>query len=295
MCHSSRFIGLRLVPTNNERMDLPGYPQIHNLRLGTSSWSSEDWVGGFYPPGTSSADFISQYAKHFDTVEIDSTFYRSPSASMVMNWRARTPPGFLFAAKFPQVITHQKVLVDCAPELLEFLKTMDLLGDKLGPLLLQFPYFNKQAFPQAQDFLARLSKFLDQLPAGRAYSLELRNKYWINARLLDLLRQKKVSLALIDHPWMTPIDKLCAKQEVVTADFVYLRWLGDRKGIEEKINHWDRVIVDRTREMETWIPIIRGLLKRGVNILGFFNNHYAGFAPGSIKLFYEVWERLRTT
>jgi uncharacterized protein YecE (DUF72 family) len=268
------------------------YPQIQNLRLGTSSWSSQDWVGVFYPPGTTSADFISEYAKHFDTVEVDSTFYRIPPAAMVRNWRARTSPGFLIAAKFPQVITHEKVLVDCAPELSEFLKTMDLLGDKLGPLLLQFPYFNKQAFPLAQDFLARLSKFLDQLPRGPAYSVELRNKYWINDRLLDLLRSRNISLALIDHPWMAPVDQLFAKQDVVTADFAYLRWLGDRKGIEDKTKHWDKVIIDRTHEMETWIPIIRRLLKRGIRILGYFNNHYAGFAPGSIRLFYEVWERM---
>jgi uncharacterized protein YecE (DUF72 family) len=268
------------------------YPQVPNLRLGTSSWSSQDWVGGFYPAGTAAADFISEYAKHFDTVEADSTFYRTPSAAMVKNWRARTPAGFLVAAKFPQVITHEKVMVDCASELAEFLKAMDLLGDKLGPLLLQFPYFNKQAFPQPRDFLVRLAKFLEQLPADRAYAIEIRNKYWIHDRFLDLLRARKISLALIDHPWMTPVDQLVAKQDVVTADFAYLRWLGDRKGIEQKTQHWDSIIIDRTREMETWIAIIRRLLKRGVRILGFFNNHYAGFAPGSIKLFYEVWERM---
>jgi uncharacterized protein YecE (DUF72 family) len=169
---------------------------------------------------------------------------------------------------------------------------MDLLGDKLGPLLLQLPYFNKQAFPQALDFLARLSKFLNQLPRGRAYSVELRNKYWLNDRLLDLLRQRNISLVLLDDPWMTPVDQLIAKHDVVTADFAYIRWLGDRKGIEEKIKHWDKVIIDRTHEMETWVPIIRKLLKRGIRILGFFNNHYAGFAPDSIKLFHEVWERM---
>ena len=271
-----------------------GYPQIPNLRLGTSSWSSQDWVGVFYPTGTAPVDFLSEYAKHFDTVEADSTFYRTPSAAMVRNWHARTPPGFQVAAKFPQVITHEKVLVDCADELSEFLKTMDLLGDKLGPLLLQFPYFNKQAFPQAQDFVARLSSFLAQLPRGCAYAVELRNKYWINSRFLDLLRARNIALALIDHPWMTPINQLVSKQDVVTADFAYLRWLGDRKGIEEKTKHWDSVIIDRTHEMETWIPIIRKLLKRGVRILGFFNNHYAGFAPGSIKLFHEVWERMES-
>jgi uncharacterized protein YecE (DUF72 family) len=268
------------------------YPQIPNLRLGTSSWSSQDWVSVFYPAGTAPADFIAEYAKHFDAVEVDSTFYRTPSVALVKSWRARTPAGFLLAAKFPQVITHEKVLVDCAGELVEFLNAMDHLGDKLGPLLLQFPYFNKQAFPQPRDFLARLEKFLDQLPRGRAYAVELRNKYWMNDRLLDSLRARNISLALIDHPWMTPVDQLMAKQDLVTADFVYLRWLGDRKGIEERTKHWDSIIIDRTREMETWIRIIRSLLKRGLRILGFFNNHYAGFAPGSIKLFYEVWERM---
>ena len=211
---------------------------------------------------------------------------------MVSNWRARTPAGFLMAAKFPQVITHEKVLVDCGAELSEFLNTMDLLGDKLGPLLLQFPYFNKQAFPQGRDFLARLSAFLEQLPRDRRYAIELRNKYWINNQLLDLLRARNIALALIDHPWMTPIHELIAKHDVVTADFTYLRWLGDRKGIEAQTKHWDSVIIDRTREMEAWIPIIRMLLKRGINLLGFFNNHYAGFAPGSIKLFHEIWNRL---
>jgi len=185
------------------------------------------------------------------------------------------------------------VLVDCSAELSEFLKTMDLLGDKLGPLLIQFPYFNKQAFPQPHDFLLRLSNFLEQLPNDRAFAVELRNKYWINDRLLDLLRARNIALALIDHPWMTPVQQLVTRQDVVTANFAYLRWLGDRKGIEERTQRWDKIIIDRTREMETWIPIIRALLKRGINILGFFNNHYAGFAPGSIKLFREMWERLR--
>jgi hypothetical protein len=78
----------------------------------------------------------------------------------------------------------------------------------------------------------------------------------------------------------------------MTADFAYIRWLGDRKGIEEVTQQWDHLIVDREREMEMWIPLIRQLLKRGLRILGFFNNHYAGFTPGSIKLFWDVWERL---
>ena len=115
----------------------------------------------------------------------------------------------------------------------------------------------------------------------------------MNPRLLDILRTKGVALALIDHPWMTPISQLVNKLDVVTADFVYVRWLGDRKGIEEKTQHWDRIIVDREDEMRIWIPIIRQILKRGIQVMGYFNNHYAGFGPGSIELFGKVWESMR--
>lgn len=270
-------------------------PYIPNLRLGTSSWSSEDWVGPFYPAGTPPADFLNLYAQRFDTVEVDSTYYRIPSESMVRNWRARTPPEFIFAAKFPQVITHKKVLRDCREELGDFLRAMALLEDRLGPLLLQFPYFNKQAFARPEDFLVLLEHFLDELPDVFSYAVEVRNKNWINARLLDALRKKNVALALIDHPWMTPVAQLLSKHDVVTAGFTYIRWLGDRKGIEAKTQHWDQVIIDREDEMRTWIPVIRQLLKRGINVMGYFNNHYAGFAPGSIELFRQVWGRMRET
>ncbi len=264
---------------------------IPNLRLGTSSWSSEDWLSVLYPANTPPANFLAEYAKHFDTVEIDATFYRSPSMAIVKNWRERTPPGFLFAAKFPQVITHEKVMRDCRDDVRTFLNAMELLGDKLGPLLLQFPYFNKQAFASWESFASLLDPFLDQLPRDFRYALEIRNKYWINRPFLGLLRKRQVALALIDHPWMTPVAQLVSKQDVVTADFSYLRWLGNRKGIEEKTKHWDRVIIDREEEMEIWIPVVRQLLRRGIRLFGYFNNHYAGYAPGSVDLFRKIWDR----
>jgi len=213
---------------------------------------------------------------------------------MVKNWRERTPPGFLIAAKVPQVITHEKILEGCSAELKEFLDAMGLLGDKLGPLLFQFPYFNRKAFAQAENFMARLEPFLSALPAGFSYAVEVRNKGWIAPRLLDLLRKKKIALALIDHPWMTPISELASKFDLITAGFTYVRWLGDRKGIEEKTKHLDRILVNREREMEMWIPAIEKLLKANVTVYGYFNNHYAGYAPGSIALFREVWQRMRS-
>jgi uncharacterized protein YecE (DUF72 family) len=92
---------------------------------------------------------------------------------------------------------------------------------------------------------------------------------------------------------MTPISQLASTQDLVTADFAYVRWLGDRKVIEEQTQHWDRIIINREDEMRIWIPVIRQLLKRRIQVMGYFNNHYAGFGPGSIELFGKVWESMK--
>ena len=110
-----------------------------NLRVGTSSWSTTDWCGTFYPESIEPADMIAAYARQLSTVEIDSTWYRMPSRSMVDAWNARTPAGFVFSAKVPRVISHEKYLEDCEAEVNEFVSAMSRLGDKLGPLVLQFP------------------------------------------------------------------------------------------------------------------------------------------------------------
>lgn len=236
------------------------HPEIPNLRVGTSSWSAGSWVGPFYPPGTRPADFLPVYSQHFDTVEVDSTFYRAPSKEMVKNWYARTPAGFIFAAKFPQTITHEKVLLDCDAETTEFVGTMELLGEKLGPLLLQFPYFSHETFATSAEFTARLIRFLDSLPSGHSYAVEIRNKNWLTAPFVDLLRQKNVALALVDQGWMPAIDQLSARLDVLTAGFTYVRLLGDRHAIEKQTKTWDRIIVNRERETQTWVRYVRQFL-----------------------------------
>jgi len=266
-------------------------PGDNQLFLGTSSWTGEGWVGSFYPAGSKPADFLPLYARHFRTVEVDSTFYRIPAANNVKQWRERTPKGFIFAAKVPQVITHEKVLVDAEPDLKDFLDVMDLLGDRLGPLILQFPYFNKHKFRGLGFFLERLQPFLDHLPKQYRWAVEIRNKTWLSEKLYSVLRQHGVALALVDHAWMPRPHDYFEAGDPITADFSYIRWIGDRKGIEEKTQRWDQVIIDREDDMQIWIPIIHQILKRRIQVMGYFNNHYAGFAPGSIKLFSEVWEK----
>jgi uncharacterized protein YecE (DUF72 family) len=261
------------------------------LRLGTSSWSAPSWEGVFYPPGLPAADYLAHYARECDTVEIDATFYRTPTERMVDGWRARTPPGFLFAAKVPQVVTHEKVLEGCGEEFGSFLRVMERLGDRLGPLLLQFRYFRKAEFPDPKPFLDRLERFLPALPGGFRFAVEVRNKTFVTPRLLDLLRARGVALALIDHPWFFRIDALLRRPGILTADFAYVRWLGDRKAIEARTQTWDRLIVDRSREMDRWVPALREMIRSGRTVHAYFNNHYAGYAIGSVRMLRDLWDR----
>jgi uncharacterized protein YecE (DUF72 family) len=262
------------------------------LRIGASSWSAPSWEGVFYPSGMPPSDYLTHYAARYDTVEVDATFYRIPEETMVDAWRRRTPSGFVFAAKFPQLITHEKLLEGCAAERDAFLRAMDRLGDRLGPLLLQFRYFRKDEFPDPNPFIDRLEKFLPSLPRGGQYAVEVRNKTFVTARLLDVLRRNGAALALIDHPWFFSVDQLVKKRGVLTAGFAYVRWLGDRKGIEARTTRWDRLIVDRRRDLGRWVPAVRALLARGIPVYGYFNNHYAGYAIGSIEMFLDVWKTI---
>jgi uncharacterized protein YecE (DUF72 family) len=260
------------------------------FRLGTSSWTGEGWVGSFYPVGSKAQDFLPIYAQTFDTVEIDSTFYRIPAAATVQQWRERTPPGFIFAAKAPQSITHEKILVDAEEDMAAFLKVMDLLGDKLGPLLLQFPYFNKQKFRGVDFFLERLEPFLDRLPKNHQWVVEIRNRNWLSEKLYAALRRRGVALALVDHAWMPRPGELFQTGDPITADFAFIRWIGDRKAIEEQTKIWDRTLMDRTEDLREWVRILTSVIKRVNLTYAFANNHYGGFAPHTIELFKRLWE-----
>ena len=256
-----------------------------DLRLGTSAFQADGWNGAFYPKGTKPADYLSYYASRFDTVEVDSTFYAAPSAATVMGWARKTPDNFVFALKVPQSITHQKVLVDCDEEFNEFVRVAELLGPKLGPMLFQFGYFNRSFFTSRAQFIPRLKPFLRKLPTGHKFAIEIRNKHWLTAGFFKLLREHNVAYALTDQSWMPGPNEIFAKVDPITADFTYIRWLGDRKGIEQVTKVWNRIVVDRTAEMTSWVDVCTKTLKRGVTIYAYFNNHYAGFGPASVEMF----------
>jgi uncharacterized protein YecE (DUF72 family) len=259
-------------------------PAIH---LGTSSFTAAGWSGTFYPSKLPSLDYLSFYAEHFHSVEVDSTFYACPSVSTVKGWHAKTPENFIFSVKVPQAITHDKVLVGCASEMNQFLETMSLLGAKLGPIVFQFPFFSRGVFRDRHEFLDRLVPFLKTLPAEQKFAIELRNKIWLDAEISNLLRDHRIALALQDCSWMPNPTEL--KFDPITADWTYIRWLGDRKGIEAVTQTWDKVVVDRTEELSSWVDFCYQIKKRGITVYAYANNHYQGHGPATIAKFIELW------
>jgi uncharacterized protein YecE (DUF72 family) len=185
------------------------------------------------------ANYLSYYAKQFRTVEIDSTFYGTPSAKTVESWYEKTPADFVFAAKVPQFVTHDKVLMDCDSEFDEFIDIMGNLKEKLGPLVLQFPKFDKGVLKNSDELRTLLDSFLKRVSSpARRFTVEIRNKDWLGTKLTDLLRKHNVALALTDTPFMPRPWEMKGTPDLVTADFAYMRWLDNRKGVEEQTTTW---------------------------------------------------------
>jgi uncharacterized protein YecE (DUF72 family) len=262
---------------------------MQQVRIGTCGWSYQDWAGVFYPKGTAAGDFLSFYADHYPVVEVDSTFYRTPSRKMVEGWRDKTPDGFGFSLKVPQVLTHDKLLADCETELDEFLSAVRLLGDKLLCCCLQFGYFNKKAFANLDAFLERLDPFLTAWPDDVPVAVEIRNKNWLTAQFADCLRSRRATWVLSDQAWMPSPLYIVQKHDAATGRFGYVRLLGDRNEVDRLTKKLDHVVVDRQDQIDADAEAIKLLAKR-VPVLAFVNNHFAGYAPETVR---ELTERLK--
>ncbi|HEY0156696.1 MAG TPA: DUF72 domain-containing protein [Thermoanaerobaculia bacterium] len=242
------------------------------IRLGTQGWNYDAWVGPFYPSGTRSVDFLSLYARAFDTVEVDSTFYAIPSAKTVRDWGARVPAGFTFALKLPKEISHESRLEDKAGHAPLFFDRARELGAKLGPILIQLaPDFMPAERPALAAFLARL-------PGDLQFAVEFRQRGWIEEDVLALLADHNVALALTDARWI-PRRTMLALAEQPTAGFAYVRWMGPNRDIVD----YSHIQFDRTRELEEWSHALQVLAKRVKVVWGFANNHYAGHSPSTAR------------
>jgi uncharacterized protein YecE (DUF72 family) len=242
------------------------------IRIGTQGWNYDAWVGPFYPANTRPPDFLTVYTRAFDTVEVDSTFYAIPAEKVVRGWAERTPADFKFAVKLPQEITHEKRLRGSRELAQLFFERMRLLGDKLGPVLIQLgPDF-------APTELPALAAFLPHLPRDLDVAIEFRQRGWIHDGILALLREHRVAVTLTDARWI-PRKTMLALAERPTADFAYIRWMGPNREIVD----YSRIQQDRTRELEVWAAAIAALVQKVTAVYGYVNNHFAGHSPASAR------------
>lgn len=254
---------------------------------GTAGWSYKDWVGPFYPEGTPAQRYLSLYAERFPGVEIDSTYYRTPTPEMVEGWDESTPEGFVFSPKMVGTVTHEAFLVDCEAEARRHVEVLSRLGPKLGPVILQFPYYRKAEGVTLEVFLGRLLPFLASLPEGPRYGVEVRNKPFLKPALLEGLRERGVALVFVDHIWMPPPEGWLALEGGFTADFLPIRLIGDRHGIEKITKTWEKVVVDQRARVRAWAKVAQAALRAGYDVNAFANNHYAGHGPKTAEMLAE--------
>jgi uncharacterized protein YecE (DUF72 family) len=257
------------------------------VRIGTCGWSYADWSGVFYPKGLPAAEFLSYYADRFDVVEVDSTFYRSPSARMVAGWRQKTPEAFGFSLKVPQTITHEKLLKDCGKERDEFLAAARLLEAKLLCCVLQFAFLNKKVIPDLAAFLERLDPFLAEWPADVPVAVEIRNKHWFTPDFTDCLRRHRAVWVLADQSRMPTPLYVVKTMDPLTGPFGYVRLLGDRAEVDRLTPTLDHTVIDRTDQIYADAQAIR-LISERVPVLAFVNNHFSGYAHDTVEKLLEA-------
>lgn len=253
------------------------------LHYGTSGWDYPDWVGPFYAPDTAKKEFLARYAQRFRTVEIDSTFYRMPTAKTVAGWVQRSPPGFRFSPKVPQEITHEKLLLDVDDATARLVDALQAFGERLGVVVVQLRYFRKAEEFTAEKLAARLEPFLAKFPPSMQVALEVRNKALLAAPVLSVLKAAGRGLVWIDHPWMDGPEKVGARVDLSPAPFAYVRLLGDREAIERRTTQWGEVVVDQSARLAQWAELLARTLEAGRDVWVYANNHYAGHGPATIQ------------
>jgi uncharacterized protein YecE (DUF72 family) len=249
--------------------------------IGCSGWSYSAWLGPFYPSKLENSDWLRYYSQVFDYVEIDSSFYRMPNKFMVKNWANKTPDNFRFTAKFPKVITHDKHLTDVDEEVYTYLNNMEPLQEKTLALLIQLP-----PSMQVMPALLGLKELVRLLDNRFRYAVEVRHPSWFQDLAYNFFSNNDICMVWSQLARMsTP--------PIVTTDFLYVRFIGDRS-IDEK--DFGKIQKDRVLEMKRWAEEIKQVedgkgrgKRKEVNLAMIAaNNHYAGFGPGTANLFRKM-------
>ncbi len=225
------------------------------VRIGTSGWHYRHWCGPFYEEKLASGKMLDFYMRHFDTVELNNSFYKLPSEAAFACWRDSTPPGFCFAVKASRFITHNKKLKDPENTLENFLPRVEVLGKKLGPILFQLP-------PRWSVNLERLDEFLSVLPRRHRYAFEFREHSWHRPRVYEVLRRHRAAFCIFELAgFQSPI--------AITADFAYVRLHGPGGPYQGSYSH---------AQLSGWAERIRAWMRKLKAVYVYFDNDEAGYA-----------------
>jgi uncharacterized protein YecE (DUF72 family) len=226
------------------------------VHIGTSGWHYKHWIGSFYPEDISPNEMFQYYSRHFDTVEINNTFYRLPQLTTFDNWRSNSPPNFCFAVKASRFITHMKKLKDPHTSMAKFFLAAQRLEKKLGPILFQLP-------PRWKVDPKRLSEFLEALPAGHQYVVEFRDQSWLVPQIFALLRKHNVAFCIHDlAESQTPLE--------LTANVTYVRFHGPSTA--KYTGSYQR------SDLRRWAIRINEWRKELSDVYIYFNNDVGGYA-----------------
>lgn len=239
------------------------------LYIGTSGWGFKSWIGEFYPQKIAQHNMLKHYAKSFQTVELNNSFYRLPEKQSILNWKESTPDNFLFSCKASRYITHMKKLREPEQGIRHLFKSLEFFGKKLGPILFQFP-------PNWHLDLERLQNFIKALPENHRYTMEFREKSWLCQRVYDLLDQYKIALCFYDYRgYQSP--------EVATGDFIYVRLHGPEQQAYQG-SYDGRTLAGYAQKFLRW-------LDEGKVVFCYFDNDRKACAPHDAKRLQESIER----
>jgi uncharacterized protein YecE (DUF72 family) len=231
------------------------------ILFGTSGWSYQEWVGAFYPDNRVSK--LPFYGKIFGSVEVDSSFYRPPSKSMIAGWSKVTGPEFKFSLKIPKSITHDRRLAGAEKEILDFVQLVEPLdkAGKLGCLLIQLaPSFT---FKEKKS----LESFFGLLPRHLHFAAEFRHESWNRKETWDLLKEFNIANTITDSP-----VEFLSKVVITATTHSYVRWHGHGKSVWYNYKYSDN-------ELRPWLAKLNQIESQVPATYAYFNNHYGGNAP----------------
>ena len=286
-----------------------------NLLMGTCSWKYDSWKGLIYDPNKSYApnDYLSDYAKYYSTVEIDEWFWslfpqgiKLPNPETVKSYAQSVPEDFIFTVKAPNSITlthyyarqpaRYKHIANLPNSeflnidlLKRFLDTLEPMKRKIGSIIFQFEYLNKEKMSSLKQFMDKLNEFFEAAPKEFDYALEVRNPAYLTQDLSQFLKERNISPVLIEGYYMPPLNEVVNSFDISIGKTLIIRLQGsDRMGIEKlSKKKWDRVVSPQDDSIDRVAEILKKQVKTGKTVIVNVNNHYEGCAPLTIERIVE--------